>query len=153
MSHAPDLDASGRRLWIALVMISYMAVEVIGGLLADSVALLADAGHMLADAGALGLALFALSMASRPASSRHTFGFQRTEVLAALLNALSLWLIAAWVFFEASRRFMDPPEVRGVVMLGVGSVGLVLNLAVAWVLHRSSRRSRPVKWCKSTSSC
>jgi len=84
-------------------------------------------------------------IARRPASIQRTFRFQRTEILAALLNALSLWLIAAWVFFEASQRFGDTPSVQGVVTLGVGAGGLLVNLIVAWVLHRSAGESLNVE--------
>jgi cobalt-zinc-cadmium efflux system protein len=131
---------------IALALISsYMVVEVIGGLAANSLALLADAGHMVADAAAIGLALLAMWVAARPASARHTFGFHRGEILAALLNALSLWLIAAWVFFEAYRRFVEPPQVSGLLTLGVGFVGLLVNLGAAWVLKRSASESLNVE--------
>lgn len=139
-------DASRRSLSVALVMtFTYLLVELIGGLIANSLALLADAGHLLTDAAAIGLALLAMWIAGRPASIHRTFGFQRTEILAALLNALSLWLIAAWVFFEASRRFGDTPDVQGVVTLAVGAGGLMVNLTVAWVLHRSTRESLNVE--------
>jgi cobalt-zinc-cadmium efflux system protein len=118
-----------------------MVAEVIGGLLSDSLALLADAGHMVTDAAAIGLALLAIWISARPASARRSFGFQRTEVLAALFNALSLWLIAAWIFLEAYRRFQEPPEVRGSLMLSVGLVGLFVNLLAAMVLRRSAGES------------
>lgn len=138
--------ASRRSLAIALALISaYMLVEVVGGIVANSLALLADAGHMVTDAAAIGLALVAMWLAGRPASINRTFGFQRTEVLAALLNALSLWLIAAWIFFEASRRFADTSEVKGVLMLGVGAAGLLVNLGAAWVLRRSAGESLNVE--------
>ena len=88
--------SSRRSLTVALgLTISFLLVEVIGGLIGNSLALLADAGHLLADASAIGLALLAMWIASRPATIRRTFGFHRTEILAALINALSLWLIAA----------------------------------------------------------
>ncbi len=144
-SHA-HRDGSRRSLTVALVLtLSFLLVELIGGLVANSLALLADAGHMLTDAAALALALLAMWIAGRPASIQRTFGFQRTEILAALLNALSLWLIAAWVFFEASRRFGDIPEVQGIVTLAVGGGGLLVNLTVAWVLHRSAEESLNVE--------
>lgn len=113
-----------------------MFVELVGGLLSNSLALLADAGHMLTDSSAIGLALLAIWVASRPASARRTFGFQRTEILASFLNALSLWLIADWIFYEAAGRFREPQEAQGAVMLGVGVVGLVVNVVAAWVLKR-----------------
>jgi cobalt-zinc-cadmium efflux system protein len=144
--HGDSRTATRRSLLIALALTtSYMLVEVIGGLAANSVALLADAGHMAADAAAIGLALLAMWVAARPASARHTFGFHRTEILAALLNALSLWLIAAWIFFEAYRRFVEPPEVRGWLTLGIGFVGLLVNLGSAWVLKRSAGKSLNVE--------
>ena len=145
--HSHDHRSASRRgLCISLALIiGYMVAEVIGGLLSGSLALLADAGHMLTDAAAIGLALLAIWVAGRPASIEQTFGFQRTEVLAAMLNALSLWLIAAWIFFEAARRFGDSPEVDGALMLGVGAAGLVVNIAAAWVLHGSARESLNVE--------
>ena len=145
--HAHDYRAASRTsLWIALALISgYMLVEVIGGLLANSLALLADAGHMVTDAAAIGLVILAIWVAGRPASARRTFGFQRAEILAALLNVLSLWLIAAWIFVEAYRRFQDPPEVRGILMLSVGFVGLLVNIGAAWILKRSAAESLNVE--------
>ena len=91
---------------------------------------MADAAHMFTDAAAIGLALFAMWMATRPASVERAFGYHRTEVLAALVNALSLWLIAGWIFFEAYHRFTEPPEVQGPLMRAVGAAGLVVNIIV-----------------------
>ena len=122
-----------------------MLAEVIGGLMANSLALLADAGHMVTDATAIGMALLALWVAARPASFKRTFGFHRTEIIAALLNALSLGLIAIWIFVEAYRRLLDPPDVQGTVMLIVGFVGLLVNLAAAWSLRRSAKTSLNVE--------
>ena len=138
--HQHELRAASRRsLLVALVLtFAYMLAEVAGGLLSHSLALLADAGHMLADTAALGLALVASWVAARPASITRTFGFQRTEALAALLNALGLWLIVVWLLFEAYQRLVNPPEVQGGLMLAVGAGGLLINLMVALVLHRSA---------------
>ena len=134
--------ASRRNLTTALVLIAgYMFVEVIGGILSGSLALIADAGHMLTDAASIGLALLALHFSTRPASARRTFGYRRLEILAALLNAVTLWLIATWVVFEAYHRFTAMPDVKGELMLTVGSIGLVVNLVAAWILHRSATHS------------
>ena len=142
---SPDPRAGSRRsLWTALVA-GYMVVEVIGGVAANSLALLADAGHMLADAAAIGLALFATWLAARPTTTARTYGLHRSEILAALLNALALLLIAAWIFVEAYRRFSEPPEAQGALMLGVGLVGLLVNLAAAWVLRRAAKESLNVE--------
>lgn len=145
--HAEEYREAGRRrLLIALALIaSYMVVEVAAGILAGSLALLADAAHMLTDAGAIGLALFAIWVGSRPASIKRTFGYYRTEVLAALFNAVSLWVLAAWIFYEAYHRFREVPEVAGAVVLAAGSVGLGVNLIAAWILHRSAGHSLNVE--------
>jgi len=145
--HSHDLrGASKRSLVIALVLIaSFMFAEVIGGILSGSLALLSDAGHMITDAASIALALFAMKVAERPPSAERTFGYRRAEVLAAMLNALSLWLIAAWVLFEAYHRLQDVPEIEGGLMLVVGILGLLVNVAAAWVLHRSSKHSMNVE--------
>ena len=138
--------ASGRNLTIALgLTVGYTVVELAGGFLANSLSLLADAGHMITDAGAIGLALLAMWIAGRPASIERTFGLHRTEVLAALANALALWLIAGLIFFGAYRRFLDVPAVDGRLMLVVGGVGLLVNSAAAAVLRPPAKESLNVE--------
>ena len=146
--HSHDFrDASRRSLIIALALITtYMVAEVIGGIVSGSLALLADAGHMLTDAAAIMMALIAMWIAERPASVERTFGYHRTEILAALANAFSLWLIAGWIIFEAYHRaFVEVPHVEGFVVLIVGTGGLLINLVAAWVLHGSSEHSLNVE--------
>ena len=144
--HSHGRAASLRNLTIALgLTVGYMVVELVGGFLANSLSLLADAGHMITDAGAIGLALLAMWIAGRPASIERTFGLHRTEVLAALANALALWLIAGLIFFESYRRFLDVPAVDGRLMLVVGGVGLLVNLAAAAVLRPSAKESLNVE--------
>ena len=145
--HSHDLrGASKRSLTIALILIAgFMLTEVVGGILSGSLALLSDAGHMITDAASIALALFAMKVAERPPSAERTFGYRRAEVLAAMMNALSLWLIAAWVIFEAYHRIQDVPEIEGGLMLVVGILGLLVNVAAAWVLHRSSKHSMNVE--------
>ncbi len=144
--HSHGRAASRRNLTIALgLTVGYMVVELVGGFLANSLSLLADAGHMITDAGAIGLALLAMWIAGRPASIERTFGLHRTEVLAALANALALWLIAGLIFFESYRRFLDVPAVDGRLMLVVGGVGLLVNLAAAAVLRPSAKESLNVE--------
>ena len=122
-----------------------MVVEIVGGVLSGSLALLADAGHMATDAGAIGLALLAMWIADRPSSVDRTFGFARTEILAAFINILTLWLISGWVIWEAVHRIGGEPEVEGVLMTAVGVVGLVVNIFVAYILHGSSEHSLNVQ--------
>jgi len=105
-----------------------MAAEVIGGFISGSLSLLGDAGHMLVDAFALGLSLFAMTMARRPATTTKTFGYHRVEILAALANGVILVLVSLAVFYEAYQRLLTPPVVKTPVMLGVAIVGLVANV-------------------------
>ena len=120
-----------------------MVVEVIGGIFSGSLALLADVGHMLTDAASIALALVAVWIAGRPESIERTFGYQRTEVLAAAFNALSLWAIAGWIVWEAVERMFNHHEIHidGGLMLIVGGIGLAVNIAAAFVLHAGSKHS------------
>lgn len=123
----------------------YLVVEVIGGLLTGSLALLADAAHMLTDVGGLGLALFAIRFAERPATPARTYGYYRVEILSALANAVVLIGISAYILYEAYQRFRDPPAVESLGMLGVASVGLVVNIAGMLLLRRGSTESLNLK--------
>ena len=135
-----------RALAIAFgITATILVAEVVGGILTNSLALLADAGHMASDIEALGLSLTALWLASRPASSRRTYGFHRAEVLAALVNSLTLIAIAGYVFWEASRRFADPPQVQSGPMLFIASLGLIANLISASILFRQRNVSLNVR--------
>jgi cobalt-zinc-cadmium efflux system protein len=129
-----------RRVTIALVLTgAFMVVEVVGGLLASSLALLADAGHMLTDTMALALAALAFRVSKRPADGKLTYGYQRFQILAAFVNGLCLLLIVGWILFEAVSRFMSPHQVLGKTMLVVASLGLVVNLIAFIVLHGGDR--------------
>lgn len=138
--------ASRRALGVVLALTAAVVVaEVVGGILANSLALLADAGHMVSDVLAVSIALFAVWMAGRPASSRRTFGFQRLEVLAAAANGGMLLVVAAYVFWQAAQRFADPPDVHSAPVLGIGAVGLAANLASALILHGQQAESLNVR--------
>jgi cobalt-zinc-cadmium efflux system protein len=129
---------------LALVLaltIAITVVEVVGGLATGSLALLADAVHMLSDNVALGLALLAVWLASRPSTPERSFGYQRAEVLAALVNGLVLVGLAIWIFVEAYGRLSDPPEVLGGWMLAVALIGLAGNLVAAGILARTAHTS------------
>lgn len=120
--------------------------EVVGGVLSGSLALIADAGHMLTDAAAIVMALIAMWIAEKEASIERTFGYQRAEVLAALLNLFALWLIAGWIVFEAYHRaFREDVPINGWPVLWVGLGELLINLVVAWILHASSQHSMNVE--------
>ena len=138
--------ASRRALGAALALAaSVLVVEIVGGVLTNSLALLADAGHMVSDVLAVSMALIALWVASRPASAQQSFGYQRAEVLAAAANGGVLLLVAAYVFWQAARRFADPPEVDSAPMLGFAVVGLLANAASVLILYPQQRRSINVR--------
>jgi cobalt-zinc-cadmium efflux system protein len=137
---------SRTRLIIALfITAGYMVVEAVGGYLFNSLALLADSGHMLSDVMALGLSWLALQIGQRSPTDRHTFGFKRTEILAALMNGVALWAIVVLLFYEAARRFFHPPQVEGTGMLIVAAVGLAVNLLIAALLFRSRRENLNIR--------
>ena len=130
----------GNRRALAVVLAltaGFTVVEIIGGLLTGSLALLADAGHMLSDNLSLGIALFAAWLAGKPATPEKSFGYRRAEILAALVNGMTLVAISLWIFVEAYSRLREPTEVLGAPMLAVASLGLLLNVVGAIVLYRS----------------
>ena len=142
----PGTENSRRRLGIALFLTAgYMVVEAVGGYLFNSLALLADSGHMLSDVMALGLSWLALQIGQRSPTDRHTFGFKRTEILAALMNGVALWAIVGLLFYEAVRRFFQPPPVEGTGMLIVASAGLAVNFLIAALLYRARRENLNIR--------
>ncbi len=145
--HRHDFREAGKKgLTIVLFITStFMIVEFVGGWLSNSLALMADAGHMLTDAGAIGLSLFALWFAQRPATPEKTYGYLRWEILAALINGATLIVLAGLIFFEAYRRFRAPAEIEGGLMLLVAVGGLLVNVAAAFILHRSAGHSLNVR--------
>jgi cobalt-zinc-cadmium efflux system protein len=127
-------------MWIALAInVAMLAVEAVGGVLTGSLAVLADAGHLLSDVGSIALALIAAGLASRPAGGRRTFGYQRSEVLAALVNGLLLLGVGAGVAIAAAGRLGDPPGIDAGGVLALGLLGLAGNVAATLVLARGQR--------------
>jgi cobalt-zinc-cadmium efflux system protein len=144
--HAPSADADVRWLTVALALIAaFMAVEVVAGLLASSLALLSDAAHMLTDAGAIGLAVVAARLAARPPGGRFTFGLGRAEILSAQVNGAALLVLAGVIAVEAIRRLGDPPDVDGAFVVVVGLLGAAVNVGAAAALGRAERRSLNVE--------
>ncbi|MCR2804628.1 cation diffusion facilitator family transporter [Paenibacillus soyae] len=132
--HGPNNKAG---LAIALIITSgIMLLEFVGGLVTGSLALLSDSGHMLSDAGALALSLAAMWFAAKPASPNKTYGYYRFEILAALLNGVTLFVIAGFIIAEAIERLQNPPEVASGSMMLIAAIGLLANLISAWVLMR-----------------
>jgi cobalt-zinc-cadmium efflux system protein len=146
-SHHHESGRSARgSLKLALAITStFLVAEFIGALYTNSLALLADSGHMLTDVAALSLSFCALVFATRRATPQKTYGFYRVEILVALLNGVLLVLIALYVFYEAYHRFLDPPEVNAGWMLIVASIGLLANLASAYLLFGNRKESLNVR--------
>jgi cobalt-zinc-cadmium efflux system protein len=140
------ISSNQRRLLVALSITGLMTiVELAGGLISNSLALIGDAGHMFTDTLALGLSLFALNLAKRPASQTKTYGYYRAEILAALVNGTILVLVSGYIFYEAYHRFVEPPEVRGGLMLIVAAIGLAANVVGISVLRSAGSRNLNVK--------
>ena len=141
LAHRQAAHATGaslRRLSVSLALtVAVMLAEAIGGWLSGSLALLSDAAHMLTDAGALGLALFAAYLATRPADDKRTFGYRRVEVLAAQVNVGALVVLALWIGWEALERLRTPhPAIDLRLMAVIALVGLSANLGILWALHK-----------------
>jgi cobalt-zinc-cadmium efflux system protein len=148
--HAVSPDADRGRLAAALVLIAaFMVAEVIAGILSGSLALLSDAAHMLTDAGSIALALVAARLASRPPSGAFTFGLGRAEIISAQINGGLLLILAGVIAVEAVQRLMSPPAVDGAVVIGIGLLGAVVNVAAAWQLARAERRSLNVEGARA----
>ncbi|WP_211360928.1 cation diffusion facilitator family transporter [Arcticibacter tournemirensis] len=135
----------GRLKLVLGLTLTYLIAEIIGGILTKSLALLADAGHMFTDVGGLALALFAINIASKPASPEKTYGYYRAEILASLTNAIVLIGISIYILYEAYQRFLNPPEVQSKAMLIVAAIGLVINIAGMLILRKSSKESLNMK--------
>ncbi|MEJ7848073.1 MAG: cation diffusion facilitator family transporter [Pyrinomonadaceae bacterium] len=122
------------KIALALTFV-YMIAEALGGWLTNSLALLADAGHMLTDVAALALTLFAIWFASRPATSKKTYGYYRLEILAAFINGIALVLLSIWIIYEALQRWSSPPDIKGFELTLIAVGGLIVNIIAAYLLH------------------
>lgn len=131
----------GRLAVVFSITLAVFVVELVGGFLANSLALLADAGHMFTDVAGIGLALTAIWFAGRPATGGRTFGYLRLEVLAAIVNAVLLFGVGAFVLFEAWRRLSEPPEIASGLMLGVALLGLGANAVSLFLLRDAQSES------------
>ncbi|MDA8168944.1 MAG: cation diffusion facilitator family transporter [Nitrospiraceae bacterium] len=139
MAHKHDHDTEGRLSLSLLITSVFMIGEAAGGLYTNSLALLSDAGHMFTDAFALVLSLIAARISRWDPDRRATFGYQRVGLLAAVINGLSLFVISFVIFFEAYRRFINPPEIKAGLMLVIAVLGLIANIVMAWILRHGHR--------------
>ena len=145
-SHAVVTAGNVKKLTFALALTStFLIVEVIAGFMTQSLALLSDAAHMFTDAAALAIALVAIKIGKLPADDKRTFGYQRFEILAALFNAMMLFVVAIYILYEAYQRFSQPPEIQSVGMMVVAVIGLMINLISMKILFSSSKESLNIK--------
>lgn len=145
-SHAVVTEGNAKKLTFALTLtVTFLVVEVVAGFITQSLALLSDAAHMFTDAAALAIALVAIKIAKRPADDKRTFGYQRFEILAALFNALMLFVVAIYILYEAYQRFTQPPEIQSMGMLIVASLGLIINLISMKILMSSATENLNMK--------
>ena len=143
--HSHGTTNEKRLKWALALTSIYLVAEAVGGFLTNSLALLSDAAHMLTDVAALAISLMAMRIAARPADARRSFGYHRFEILAAAVNASALFMVAAYILYEAYQRFRTPPEVHSTAMLLVAVVGLVVNLASMRILGGGKDASLNVK--------
>ena len=147
MSHAHSAAAASRDRLLAVfaLTLAIFGIEAVGGVASNSLALLADAGHMLTDVAGIGLALLAIWIGARPAGPERTFGYQRLEILAAIVNAVLLFGVGAFILFEAVLRLAEPPGVESGLMIAVALIGLAGNGASLWLLRGAQAQSLNVR--------
>jgi cobalt-zinc-cadmium efflux system protein len=146
--HGHEMSADADRKWLTLALIlivGFMAAEVVVGFIAGSLALITDAGHMLTDAASIVLALVAIRLAARPARGGYTYGLKRAEILSAQANGITLLLLAAYFVVEGVRRLFDPGEVEGLLVFVTALVGIVVNVAATWCISKANRSSLNVE--------
>lgn len=140
LDHVKEQQKSKKTLWITLLLtLFFTIVEVVGGILSNSLALLSDSAHMISDVFALGLSMTAIYMATRKPNQKYTFGFLRFEIIASFLNGLALAIIAIGIFIEGINRMIHPQDVNLPLMLLIASIGLVVNVVLTVILSRSTK--------------
>jgi cobalt-zinc-cadmium efflux system protein len=143
LAHSKQQTKTQKTLWITLLLtLFFTIVEVIGGIVSNSLALLSDSAHMISDVFALGLSMIAIYMARRPSNSKYTFGFLRFEIIASFLNGLTLIIIAVGISIEGIRRMVNPEEIDLRLMLTIAVIGLIVNIVLTIVLSRSMKEEK-----------
>jgi len=134
--HIPTLDEEKKPFyWAIAIAFIFMILEIVGGLIANSLALISDALHMFADVGALALGLVVISIFNRPSNVKKSYGYQRAEVLGALASGAVLWVLMFFLIYEGVERLMDPPEVKGPIVIIIATIGLIANVIMMKLLH------------------
>jgi cobalt-zinc-cadmium efflux system protein len=135
-----------RKFRFAILLTTFvLGIEIVGGILSNSLALLSDAAHVFSDSLSLIMSWLAIYLSTRPATSSRTYGYHRAEVFAAFINGVSLVAISAWIFYEAVHRFMEPEPVKSKEMLVVAIIGFIANMAIVWLFHGEGHKSLNVR--------
>ena len=143
--HDHQHHLQGKFRFAILLTTFVFGVELVGGILSNSLALLSDAAHVFSDSLSLIMSWLAIYLSTRPATSSRTYGYHRTEVFAAFINGVSLIAISAWIFYEAVQRFMEPEPVKSKEMLVVAIFGFVANMAIVWLFHGEGHKNLNVR--------
>ncbi|SDG07598.1 cobalt-zinc-cadmium efflux system protein [Sinosporangium album] len=144
--HGPSANSDRRYLGAALaILVTFMAVEVVIGIIANSIALISDAGHMLTDAASIVFALIAISMAARPARGAYTFGWKRAEIISAAVNGLTFVVLVVYFTYEAIHRLVNPPDVMGPLVFVTALAGIAVNAVCTWLIAKADRTSLNVE--------
>lgn len=146
-SHFGDIakQTTSRLAFSLFLTLAFVFIEAIAGIFGNSLALLTDAAHNLTDVIALGLSWYAIRLTSQPANARTTYGYHRAGILVALLNSTTLVLISLGIFYEAWRRFMNPPEVRSGILITVGMVAVIINLVTTLLVRKGSEHDLNIR--------
>ena len=140
LDHIKKQQKSKKTLWVTLYLtLFFTIVEVVGGILSNSLALLSDSAHMLSDVLALGLSMTAIYLATRKPNKKYTFGYLRFEILASFINGLALVVISVGIFIEGIKRIITPAEIHFSLMLTIATIGLIVNIVLTIVLSRSTK--------------
>ena len=126
---------------VILLSVIFMVVEIVGGLIANSIAIIADAGHLATDALGVSISVFALSIAQKHATKKYSYGYHRAEVLGAIISIFTIWVMLVFLIIEATERIYEPPEIGGAIMLGTALLSVVFNLIMIKVLHSGDGHS------------
>ena len=143
--HRHQHRLQGKFRFAVLLTIFVLGIEIVGGILSNSLALLSDAAHVFSDSLSLIMSWLAIYLSTRPATSSRTYGYHRTEVFAAFINGVSLIAISGWIFYEATQRFIEPEPVKSKEMLVVAIIGFIANMAIVWLFHGEGHKSLNVR--------
>ena len=141
-----DINHTEHKLWLVFVIsVSIFVIEIVGGILSNSLALISDSLHVLLDFSAIGISLVAFRIAKKPHSTKLSFGFHRIEIVAALLNGITLILVSCFIFYESYKRFLEPQDIQINMLIGFAVVGFAANLAMMFILKKDSHSNLNIK--------